>query len=147
MGRCRTTLGVVLASLVLSAATADGRADGAGPVDLELADLDQLTGGAWQPTRPLFDRSAFERRSFIETSISMPIANAFAICFMCSGDAMAVAIAGAIGDARADSSALASGRGEAFASTFAAGPPFLFVIPDRFGPQDFRGPQDLQAER
>ena len=138
MGRCRTALGVVLASLLLSAATAGARADGSGPVDLELAELEQLTGGAWQPTRPLFERSAFERRSFIQTSISMPIANAFAICFMCSGDAMAVAIAGAVGHARADSSALASGRGEAFSSAFAAGPPFLFVIPDRYGPHDFR---------
>ena len=138
MGRCRTALGVVLASLLLAAATADARADGSGPVDLEFAELEQLTGGAWQPTPPLFERSAFERRSSIQTSISMPIANAFAICFMCSGDAMAVAIAGAIGHARADSSALASGRGEAFSSAFAAGPPFLFVIPDQFGSHDFR---------
>jgi hypothetical protein len=138
MGRCRTALGVVLASLVLCAPTAEGRADGSGPVDLELADLEQLTGGAWQPTRPLFDRSAFQRSSFIQTSISMPIANAFAVCFMCSGDAMAVAIAGAIGSGRADSTSFASGRGEAFTSAFAAGPPFIFVFPDSFGSHDFQ---------
>ena len=137
MGRCRTALGVVLASLVLCAPTAEGRADGSGPVDLELADLEQLTGGGWQPQRPLFDRSAFQRSSIIETSISMPIANAFAVCFMCSGDAMAVAIAGAIGSGRADSTSFASGRGEALTSAFAAGPPFIFVFPDTFGPRDF----------
>ena len=138
MGRCRTALGVVLASLVLCAPTAEGRADGSGPVDLELVDLEQLTGGAWEPKRPLFDRSSFERRSFIQTSISMPIANAFAVCFMCSGDAMAVAIAGAIGSGRADSTSFASGRGEAFTSSFAAGPPFIFVFPDSFGSHDFQ---------
>lgn len=138
MGRCRTALGVVLASLVLCAPTAEGRAGGSGPVDLELVDLEQLTGGAWEPKRPLFDRSSFERRSFIQTSISMPIANAFAVCFMCSGDAMAVAIAGAIGSGRADSTSFASGRGEAFTSSFAAGPPFLFVFPDSFAPNDFQ---------
>jgi hypothetical protein len=138
MSRWRMAIGAACAGLLLCAATADARAGGAGPIDLELAELDQLTGGAWEPTLPLFDRGIFERRSFIQTSISMPIANAFAVCFMCSGDASAIAVAGAIGSARADASSFASGRGEAFTSSFAAGPPFIFVLPESFGSPDFQ---------
>ena len=138
MGGWRTAVGAACAGLLLCGATADARADGAGPIDLELADLDQLTGGAWEPTMPLFDRGTFERRSFIQTSISMPIANAFAVCFMCSGDASAVAIAGAIGSGRADASSFSSGRGDAFTRSFAAGAPFVFVLPESFGSPDFQ---------
>jgi len=138
MGGWRTAVGAACAGLLLCGATADARAGGGGPIDLELADLDQLTGGAWEPTMPLFDRGTFDRRSFIQTSISMPIANAFAVCFMCSGDASAVAVAAAFGSGRADSTSFASGRGDAFTSSFAAGPPFIFVLPESFGSPDFQ---------
>jgi hypothetical protein len=133
MGRCRTALLTALLGLVIAAEAARAQ-----PVDLDLADLDRITGGAWQPTMPLFDRRTFERRSFISSSVSMPIANAFAVCFMCSGDAMAVAIAGAFGNARADAGSFASGFGQAFSRADALGPPFVFVLPNSFAPPAVR---------
>ncbi len=136
MGRCHTALLTALLGLLFV-----GEAARAQPVDLDLADLDRFTGGAWQPTMPLFDRSTFERRSFITSSVSMPIANAFAVCFMCSGDAMAVAVAGAFGDARADAGSFASGFGQAFSRTDAVGPPFIFVLPNSFAPPTTRAPE------
>ena len=136
MGRCHTALVTAFLGLVFAA-----EAPRAQPVDLELADLDRFTGGAWQPTMPLFDRSTFERRSFISSSVSMPIANAFAVCFMCSGDAMAVAIAGAFGNARADAGSFASGFGQAFSRADAVGPPFIFVVPNSFAPPAAQAPK------
>jgi len=133
MGRCRTALLTALLGLVIAAEAARAQ-----PVDLDLADLDRITGGAWQPTMPLFDRRTFERRSFISSSVSIPIANAFAVCFMCSGDAMAVAIAGAFGNARADAGSFASGFGQAFSRADAVGPPFVFVLPNSFAPPTVR---------
>lgn len=133
MGRCHTALLTALLGIMISAESPRAQ-----PVDLALADLDRLTGGAWQPTMPLFGRNTFERRSFISTSISMPIANAVAVCFMCSGDAMAVATAGAFGNARADAGSFASGFGQAFSRADAVGPPFIFVLPDYFTSPDFR---------
>jgi hypothetical protein len=133
MGRCHAAFLTALLGLVIAAEAAPAQ-----PVDLDLADLDRITGGAWQPTMPLFDRSTFDRRTFITSSVSMPIANAFAVCFMCSGDAMAVAIAGAFGNARADAGSFASGFGQAFSRADAVGPPFVFLLPDSFAPSTVR---------
>jgi hypothetical protein len=134
MGRCHTALLTALLGLAMAATAARAQ-----PVDLDLADLDQITGGASQPTMPLFERSTFDRRTFITSSISMPIANAFAVCFMCSGDAMAVAIAGAFGgDARADAGSFASGFGQAFSRADAVAPPFVFLLPNSFAPPTAR---------
>lgn len=138
MGRWKVVLGAAFAGVLLGAATDAAGAGAAGPIELELADLEQLTGGSFEVKGPFIDRGAFARRTVIQTSISMPIANAFAVCFMCSGDATAVAIAGAFGNGRADASSLASGSGEAFTSAFAAGHPFVFVLPESFGSPDFQ---------
>ncbi len=129
MGRCGKVLLTAFFGLALAA-----EAPQAQPTDLELVDLDQITGGAWRPTTPLFDRSSFDRRSYITSSVSIPIANAFAVCFMCSGDASAVAIAGAFGNARADANSFASGRGQAFTRAEAVGPHFVFVVPGHSQP-------------
>ncbi len=133
MARYRNAL--LTAALGLAVTT---QASSAQPVDLDLADLDRFTGGAWQQSSPFIELPTFDRRSFISSSYSMPIANAFAVCFMCSGDAAAVAIANAIGGARADAGSFASGFGRAVTRAEAVGPPFVFVLPDSFAAPAFR---------
>jgi hypothetical protein len=100
------------------------------PVDLSLDDLDEMVAGAYEPNWRPIDRGSFQRFTSITTSISMPIANSFAICFMCSGNAAAIAVSNAYGNARADASSFASGLGQAFSRADAAGPAFVFVLPD-----------------
>ena len=136
MARYRKALFIAALGLVIAA-----KAPVAEPVELELADLDRFTGGAWRQSSPFLELPTFDRRSLISSSYSMPIANAFAVCFMCSGDAAAVAIANAFGSARADSGSFASGFGQAFTRSEAVGPSFMFVLPDRFVPPDFDAPR------
>jgi len=100
------------------------------PVDLSLDDLDEMVAGVYEPNWRPIDRGSFQRFTSITTSISMPIANSFAICFMCSGDAAAIAISNAYGNARADASSFASGFGQAFSRADAVGPAFVFMLPD-----------------
>jgi hypothetical protein len=132
MARYRKALLTAALGLVIAA-----EAPRAEPVELELADLDRFTAGAWQSSSPFIELPTFDRRSYISSSYSMPIANAFAVCFMCSGDAAAVAIANAFGNARADAGSFASGFGQAFTRSDAVGPPFIFVLPDTFTAPDF----------
>lgn len=129
MGACRKVLLTAVFGLAVAAESSQAQ-----PIDLEVADLDQITGGAWQSKA-----SPFDRGSFISRSVSIPIANAFAVCFMCSGDASAVAIASAFGSGRADASSLASGLGQAFTRAEAVGTPFVFFVPGNSGTPTFQG--------
>jgi hypothetical protein len=105
-----------------------------GPMDLELGVLDRITGGAYMPDWQRAGRDSFRRTTFISSSYSMPIAQAFAVCFMCSGDAEAVAIANAFGDARANANSFASGFGRSFTRADAVGQPFIIFMPSNFAP-------------
>lgn len=130
MRRILTVFGATGMGLVLAGGMAVGDAAGVEPVELSMASMEDIVAGAYEPNWRPVDRGSFQRFTNITTSISMPIANAYAVCFMCSGDASAVAIANAIGSARADASSLASGRGQAYSRSDAVGPAFLFVMPD-----------------
>ncbi len=55
-----------------------------GSADLDLGVLDRITGGAYMPEWQRAGRESFQRNTFISSSYSMPIAQAFAVCFMCS---------------------------------------------------------------
>lgn len=115
-----------IASLGLAFLAGAARAE---PVDLVLDDLDELVAGAYEPHWRPIDRGSFQRFTSITTSISMPIAQSLAICFMCSGDAAAIAISNAFGNAHANASSIASGLGQAFSRADAVGPRYFFVMP------------------
>lgn len=105
-----------------------------GSDDLDLGVLDRITGGAYMPEWQRAGRELFQRNTFISSTYSMPIAQAFAVCFMCSGDAEAVAIANAFGDARANANSFSSGFGRAFTRADAVGQPFMVFMPSNFAP-------------
>lgn len=123
---------LAITALGALATTAAPRAE---PVDLSLTDLDELVAGAYEPSWRPVERGSLQRFTSITTSISMPIANSLAICFMCSGDAAAIAISNAFGNGHANASSLASGFGEAFSRADAFGPAFVFVLPDFAKPE------------
>jgi len=114
---------------------------GGGSIDLELGVLERITGGAYMSDMPEWQRAgrdSFRRNTFISSSFSMPIAQAFAVCFMCSGDAEAVAIANAFGDARANANSFTSGFGRSFTRADAVGQPFMVFMPSNFAPPPSR---------
>gem|GEM_PF-2457794 len=119
------------------------------PVELDLETLEDFTGGAYTPDWQRTLQDSFRRRTFISSSYSMPVANAFAICFMCEDNASAVAVANAVGSGIADASSIASGFGHAATRADAVGVPVAFVLPpqfaDRSGPWSdaFFGRHDL----
>lgn len=134
------TAAVLSLALIAGAAKSEPIASGPsgdGSDDLDLGVLDQITGGAYMPDMPEWQRAgrdSFRRNTFISSSYSMPIAQAFAVCFMCSGDAEAVAIANAFGDARANANSFSSGFGRAFTRADAVGQPFVVFMPSNLAP-------------
>ena len=138
---CRSDKAITAAvlGLALIAGAAKSEPIGTGPstggsADLDLGVLDRITGGAYMPEWQRAGRESFRRNTFISSSFSMPIAQAFAVCFMCSGDAEAVAIANAFGDARANANSFTSGFGTSFTRADAVGQPFMVFLPRDFAP-------------
>ncbi|HET6522591.1 MAG TPA: hypothetical protein VFG47_22620 [Geminicoccaceae bacterium] len=115
------TIGAGVGMLAL-AAFADRAA--AEPLVLDEAALDDVAAGFGSL---LPGTSRLQRSTNITTSISMPMSTAIAVCFLCSGNATAVAIANAIGSGRADSIAFSFGDGQTFALSNAVGPYLIFV--------------------
>jgi len=138
---CRSDKAITAAvlGLALIAGAAKSEPIGTGPsmggsADLDLGVLDRITGGAYMPEWQRAGRESFRRNTFISSSFSMPIAQAFAVCFMCSGDAEAVAIANAFGDARANANSFTSGFGRSFTRADAVGQSFMVFMPSNFAP-------------
>ena len=94
-----------------------------GPVELGSADLDQVTAGSGNDRWPDTTRVVNERT--YTSYFAMPISNAVAICYFCSGNAQALAISAASGMARADALALALGQGRTMSEAIAVGPGLL----------------------
>ncbi len=152
--RDKSTAGAVLGLAMIGAtagvglgpldAVADPMAGGASPaaaeapVELDLETLEDFTGGAYMPNWQRTLQDSFRRGTFITSSYSMPIANAFAICFMCADNAGAVAIANAVGSGVADAASIASGSGNASTRADAVGMPIAFALPPQFA--DLGGP-------
>ncbi len=91
------------------------------PVELDIPALDNIAAGSsgFPDRRAIMPR--IERMQQVSTYITMPIANATAICIFCSPGASANANSLAIGNAQADSVATAFGTAQSDVSTSAIG--------------------------
>jgi hypothetical protein len=115
------------AAVPLALAGLDGSRAAAGPVTLDETGLDGVAAGTVGFPDP--GTSRLWRSTNITTSISIPMSTAIAVCYLCSGDASAVAIANAIGSGLANSLAFSSGQADTFAFSNAIGPYLIFTAP------------------
>lgn len=126
-GRGSAIVGVGCA-LGLALAPWPGGAASAEPVGLDDAQLDGVVAAGHVPSVSGLDGGYVSRSTQITTQISMPMATAIAICFMCTGDASAVAEANALGTGAADAFAFSSGQADTYAISNAIGP-YLMLVP------------------
>jgi len=86
-------LALLLGTAPIAASAEDGAEAGDEPLVIGMDDLAGITAGShatpWGPA----GRPTYRRSTRIETHISMPIAHAIAVCYFCSGNASAVAMA------------------------------------------------------
>jgi hypothetical protein len=97
------------------------------PVVLDDGQLDGVAAGLGDSA--FGDGSRLWRSTSITTHISMPMSTAIAVCYFCSDNASAVAIANAIGLGSADSRAVTLGQGNSFALSNSIGPFLIFAAP------------------